>query len=190
MSVNNVQKTQQPKVGIIDSFAQQGKKAIIGLGAGLLTGRAVSLAIPVSRNKITYKVVDHYIKADKNGVGTSIKNLEENLKQQNITKEQVENILKNIENLLKPLKDDASKVVDNYFKTAKKNRPKDDIVALAKKAAKKSQSAKIMGTAALAGMFIMMFSDLFSGILPNKKALNEQTAQKSVTKSKVMTHQG
>ena len=63
------------------------------------------------------------------------------------------------------------------------------IVAVAKKAAKKSQSAKIMGTAAAVGMFLMMFSEVFSVFTP-KKAKTEAKGVQTESPSKMGTHQG
>ena len=191
MSVNNVQQTSQPKkgAGIADALINQGKNALVGTAAGLAAGRVVSIAMPVSHKQIAQKVVDHYIKHDKDGVGTAIKSIKEGADIENITKEQLKNVLDKIEELKKPLREQASEVVEKFFNTSRKNRSADDLVAVAKKAAKKSQSAKIMGTAAAVGMFLMMFSDVFSVFTP-KKAKTETKAMQAESPSKMGTHQG
>ena len=98
MSVNNVQQTSQPKkgAGIADALLNQGKNALVGTAVGLATGRVVSLAMPVSHKQIAQKVVDHYIKHDKDGVGTAIKSIKEGADLENITKEQLKNVLDKI----------------------------------------------------------------------------------------------
>ena len=191
MSVNNVQQTSQPKkgAGIADALLNQGKNALVGTAVGLATGRVVSLAMPVSHKQIAQKVVDHYVKHDKDGIGTAIKSLEEGLKQEKVSKEQLQNALNKMEELVKPLREEAAEVVEKFFKTPRKSRNADDIVAIAKKAAKKSQSGKIMGTAAAVGMFLMMFSEVFSVFTP-KKAKTEAKAVQAESPSKMGTHQG
>ena len=80
-------------------------------------------------------------------------------------------------------------MVEEYFKKPRKQRAADDIVALGKKAAKASQRASIIGTAAAVGMIVMMFSELFANILPKKSSKTPDLA-KSAAHEKLNTHQG
>lgn len=118
---------------------------------------------------------------------TPLKNYIENNK---VSEEEAKTALDTINTVAKSLKDKALKQVEDFFKLARKNRSKDDIVVLAKKAAKKSQSGKIIGTAVGIGALVMMFSNLFSGIFPKKQVASKQAVQESASQSKVMTHQG
>ena len=192
MSVNSVQNKQQSdSFGSVfqDSLIRQGKNVLVGTGVGLAAGSAVSMAIPASRNTIAEKLTDYFLKTDEVALG-QMKALKESTAQNNITKEQLENILKNIDDLIKPFKEKAQKEVERFFKLPRNSRSKDDIVNWAKKAAKKSQNANIIGTAVGVGVLIMLFSDLFSGIFHKKTARAEQSKVVSGVNSKMGTHQG
>ena len=78
-------------------------------------------------------------------------------------------------------------MVKEYFNKPRKQRAADDIVAIAKKAAKSSQRAKIIGTAAGAGMIIMMFSELFENVF-SKKSSKVPNAAQNVALDKLNTH--
>ncbi len=189
MSVNSVQQGKS-SVGaaIQDTLINQGKNALVGGAIGLATGRVVSLAAPVTHEQIAQKIVDHFVKNDKTAFD-KIKDLNAQALQKEITKEQFESIKNQIQEIKKPFLEKAKNELERFFKLAKKERAKDDIVAIAKKAAKKSQSAKIMGTAAGVGILVMLFSNLFSGILPKKNVAKEGAVQK-MADSKLATHQG
>lgn len=114
------------------------------------------------------------------------------LKNNEVTEEQLKTAGENADNIVKNLTDKALGQVDDFFKTARKNRSKDDIVAIAKKCAKKAQSGKIIGTAILAGITTAIFSDLLVNIFPKRTAAsqNQQAGQAASSLSKMGTHQG
>ena len=142
---------------------------LVGGAIGLATGKVVSLAAPVSRAKIADEVFDHYVKNNKDNIADSIKQFENLAKNENLTKEQLETAANTLNNAVELVRGKAKNVVEEYFKKARKDRSADDVVALAKKAAKKTQSVHIMGTLAGVGILAMMFSELFDNILPKKK---------------------
>ena len=193
MSVNGVNSTTHKKGffgTVADSVVTQGKNMLVGGAIGLATGKVVSLAAPVSRAKIADEVFDHYVKNNKDNIADSIKQFENLAKNENLTKEQLETAADVLKNALTPLRNKAKIAVEEYFKKARKDRSADDIVFFAKKAAKKTQSARIMGTLAAAGMISMMFSEFFNTVLPkgSKNESSANSAQKS--DSALQTHQG
>lgn len=193
MSVNGVNSATHKKGffgTVTDSVVTQGKNMLVGGAIGLATGKVVSLAAPVSRAKIADEVFDHYVKNNKDNIADSIKQFENLAKNENLTKEQLETAANTLNNVVELVRGKAKNVVEEYFKKARKDRGADDVVALAKKAAKKTQSARIMGTLAAAGMISMMFSEFFNTVLP-KGSKNESSAN-SVQKSDsaLQTHQG
>lgn len=107
-----------------------------------------------------------------------------------VTDEQVNAAKDVIENTSKTLRDEALKKIEIFFSTARKDRSADDVVALAKKAAKKTQSVHIMGTLAGVGILAMMFSELFDNILPKKNKNKTANAQTQTSNSALQTHQG
>ena len=181
MSVNGVNSTTHKKGffgTVADSVVTQGKNMLVGGAIGLATGKVVSLAAPVSRAKIADEVFDHYVKNNKDNIADSIKQFENLAKNENLTKEQLETAANTLNNAVELVRGKAKNVVEEYFKKARKDRSADDVVALAKKAAKKTQSVHIMGTLAGVGILAMMFSELFDNILPKKnknKTANAQT---------------
>lgn len=193
MSVNGVNSTTHKKGffgTVADSVVTQGKNMLVGGAIGLATGKVVSLAAPVSRAKIADEVFDHYVKNNKDNIADSIKQFENLAKNENLTKEQLETAANTLNNAVELVRGKAKNVVEEYFKKARKDRSADDVVALAKKAAKKTQSARIMGTLAAAGMISMMFSEFFNTVLPkgSKNESSANSAQKS--DSALQTHQG
>ena len=191
MSVNGVNSTTHKKGffgTVADSVVTQGKNMLVGGAIGLATGKVVSLAAPVSRAKIADEVFDHYVKNNKDNIADSIKQFENLAKNENLTKEQLETAANTLNNAVELVRGKAKNVVEEYFKKARKDRSADDVVALAKKAAKKTQSVHIMGTLAGVGILAMMFSELFDNILPKKnKTANAQT---QTSNSALQTHQG
>lgn len=193
MSVNGVNSATHKKGffgTVADSVVTQGKNMLVGGAIGLATGKVVSLAAPVSRAKIADEVFDHYVKNNKDNIADSIKQFENLAKNENLTKEQLETAANTLNNAVELVRGKAKNVVEEYFKKARKDRSADDIVFFAKKAAKKTQSARIMGTLAAAGMISMMFSEFFNTVLPkgSKNESSANSAQKS--DSALQTHQG
>lgn len=193
MSVNGVNSTTHKKGffgTVADSVVTQGKNMLVGGAIGLATGKVVSLAAPVSRAKIADEVFDHYVKNNKDNIADSIKQFENLAKNENLTKEQLETAANTLNNAVELVRGKAKNVVDEYFKKARKDRSADDVVALAKKAAKKTQSVHIMGTLAGVGILAMMFSELFDNILPKKNKNKTANAQTQTSNSALQTHQG
>lgn len=121
-----------------------------------------------------------------------IKTVEDYLKDNAVTKDAVETAKNSVDEALKKAGDDALTLVKDFFKKPRKERLADDIVSFAKKAAKKAQSGKIIGTAILAGTFTMLFSDVISGIFAKKapKGQAQTTPDAAVQSSQLNTHQG
>ena len=193
MSVNGVNSTTHKKGffgTVADSVVTQGKNMLVGGAIGLATGKVVSLAAPVSRAKIADEVFDHYVKNNKDNIADSIKQFENLAKNENLTKEQLETAANTLNNAVELVRGKAKNVVEKYFKKARKDRSADDVVALAKKAAKKTQSVHIMGTLAGVGILAMMFSELFDNILPKKNKNKTVNAQTQTSNSALQTHQG
>ncbi|HIS74470.1 TPA: hypothetical protein IAA86_05585 [Candidatus Galligastranaerophilus intestinavium] len=193
MSVNGVNSTTHKKGffgTVADSVVTQGKNMLVGGAIGLATGKVVSLAAPVSRAKIADEVFDHYVKNNKDNIADSIKQFENLAKNENLTKEQLETAANTLNNAVELVRGKAKNVVEEYFKKARKDRSADDVVALAKKAAKKTQSVHIMGTLAGVGILAMMFSELFDNILPKKNKNKTANAQTQTSNSALQTHQG
>ena len=193
MSVNGVNSTTHKKGffgTVADSVVTQGKNMLVGGAIGLATGKVVSLAAPVSRAKIADEVFDHYVKNNKDNIADSIKQFENLAKNENLTKEQLETAANTLNNAVELVRGKAKNVVEEYFKKARKDRSADDVVALAKKAAKKTQSDHIMGTLAGVGILAMMFSELFDNILPKKNKNKTANAQTQTSNSALQTHQG
>lgn len=193
MSVNGVNSTTHKKGffgTVADSVVTQGKNMLVGGAIGLATGKVVSLAAPVSRAKIADEVFDHYVKNNKDNIADSIKQFENLAKNENLTKEQLETAANTLNNAAELVRGKAKNVVEEYFKKARKDRSADDVVALAKKAAKKTQSVHIMGTLAGVGILAMMFSELFDNILPKKNKNKTANAQTQTSNSALQTHQG
>lgn len=193
MSVNGVNSTTHKKGffgTVADSVVTQGKNMLVGGAIGLATGKVVSLAAPVSRAKIADEVFDHYVKNNKDNIADSIKQFENLAKNENLTKEQLETAANTLNNAVELVRGKAKNVVEEYFKRARKDRSADDVVALAKKAAKKTQSVHIMGTLAGVGILAMMFSELFDNILPKKNKNKTANAQTQTSNSALQTHQG
>ncbi len=191
MSVNTVQNTTNTstKPSFLNSLAQQGKKMLIGGGIGLAAGSAVSLVAPVSRGQIAQKLVDQFVSENTNGVLDQTNVIKELVNNKNTTKEQLQAATEILDKIVEPLVSKAAEQVENFFKLAKKDRNPDDIVMWAKKAAKESQSAKIIGSAVTVGILTMLFSDLFSIFLPKQK-MSALSTQKGESSSKMGTHQG
>lgn len=191
MSVNTVQNTTNTstKPSFLNSLAQQGKKMLIGGGIGLAAGSAVSLVAPVSRGQIAQKLVDQFVSENTNGVLDQTNVIKELVNNKNTTKEQLQAATEILNKIVEPLVSKATEQVENFFKLAKKDRNPDDIVMWAKKAAKESQSAKIIGSAVTVGILTMLFSDLFSIFLPKQK-MSALSTQKGESSSKMGTHQG
>lgn len=248
MSVNNTQGTK--KQGVMSSVLNQAKNMAIGGAIGGVAGKAVSLAAPVSHNKIAVEIADHYIKTNKDGLGDIIKNavelssknktnntlkqmletiqkytpdefdrnkdsikkaltnagdimaegveysrenvldgIKKFLKNNEVPKEQLEKALKDSDGAFAKIMETATKKVKDFYSLARKQRPKDDIVRIAKKCAKEVQTGKIVGAGILAGVVAAIFSDMFSGIF-TKKAKNAQQAPVGQFDSKIQTHQG
>lgn len=193
MSVNGVNSTTHKKGffgTVADSVVTQGKNMLVGGAIGLATGKVVSLAAPVSRAKIADEVFDHYVKNNKDNIADNIKQFENFAKNENLTKEQLETAANTLNNAVELVRGKAKNVVEEYFKKARKDRSADDVVALAKKAAKKTQSVHIMGTLAGVGILAMMFSELFDNILPKKNKNKTANAQTQTSNSALQTHQG
>ena len=193
MSVNGVNSATANNTAsnaVIDSVVTQGKNMLVGGAIGLATGKVVSLAAPVSRAKIADEVFDHYVKNNKDNIADSIKQFENLAKNENLTKEQLETAANTLNNAVELVKKKKKNVVEEYFKKARKDRSADDVVALAKKAAKKTQSVHIMGTLAGVGILAMMFSELFDNILPKKNKNKTANAQTQTSNSALQTHQG
>lgn len=193
MSVNGVNSTTHKKGffgTVADSVVTQGKNMLVGGAIGLATGKVVSLAAPVSRAKIADEVFDHYVKNNKDNIADSIKQFENLAKNENLAKEQLETAANTLNNAVELVRGKAKNVVEEYFKKARKDRSADDVVALAKKAAKKTQSVHIMGTLAGVGILAMMFSELFDNILPKKNKNKTANAQTQTSNSALQTHQG
>ena len=193
MSVNGVNSTTHKKGffgTVADSVVTQGKNMLVGGAIGLATGKVVSLAAPVSRAKIADEVFDHYVKNNKDNIADSIKQFENLAKNENLTKEQLETAANTLNNAVELVRGKAKNVVEEYVKKARKDRSADDVVALAKKAAKKTQSVHIMGTLAGVGILAMMFSELFDNILPKKNKNKTANAQTQTSNSALQTHQG
>lgn len=193
MSVNGVNSTTHKKGffgTVADSVVTQGKNMLVGGAIGLATGKVVSLAAPVSRAKIADEVFDHYVKNNKDNIADSIKQFENLAKNENLTKEQLETAANTLNNAVELVRGKAKNVVEEYFKKVRKDRSADDVVALAKKAAKKTQSVHIMGTLAGVGILAMMFSELFDNILPKKNKNKTANAQTQTSNSALQTHQG
>ena len=193
MSVNGVNSTTHKKGffgTVADSVVTQGKNMLVGGAIGLATGKVVSLAAPVSRAKIADEVFDHYVKNNKDNIADSIKQFENLAKNENLTKEQLETAANTLNNAVELVRGKAKNVVEEYLKKARKDRSADDVVALAKKAAKKTQSVHIMGTLAGVGILAMMFSELFDNILPKKNKNKTANAQTQTSNSALQTHQG
>lgn len=193
MSVNGVNSATHKKGffgTVTDSVVTQGKNMLVGGAIGLATGKVVSLAAPVSRAKIADEVFDHYVKNNKDNIADSIKQFENLAKNENLTKEQLETAANTLNNAVELVRGKAKNVVEEYFKKARKDRSADDVVALAKKAAKKTQSVHIMGTLAGVGILAMMFSELFDNILPKKNKNKTANAQTQTSNSALQTHQG
>ena len=193
MSVNGVNSTTHKKGffgTVADSVVTQGKNMLVGGAIGLATGKVVSLAAPVSRAKIADEVFDHYVKNNKDNIADSIKQFENLAKNENLTKEQLETAANTLNNAVELVRGKAKNVVEEYFKKARKDRSADDVVALAKKAAKKTQSVHIMGTLAGVGILAMMFSELFDNILPKKNKNKTANAQTQTSNNALQTHQG
>ncbi len=193
MSVNGVNSTTHKKGffgTVADSVVTQGKNMLVGGAIGLATGKVVSLAAPVSRAKIADEVFDHYVKNNKDNIADSIRQFENLAKNENLTKEQLETAANTLNNAVELVRGKAKNVVEEYFKKARKDRSADDVVALAKKAAKKTQSVHIMGTLAGVGILAMMFSELFDNILPKKNKNKTANAQTQTSNSALQTHQG
>lgn len=193
MSVNGVNSTTHKKGffgTVADSVVTQGKNMLVGGAIGLATGKVVSLAAPVSRAKIADEVFDHYVKNNKDNIADSIKQFENLAKNENLTKEQLETAANTLNNAVELVRGKAKNVVEEYFKKARKDGSADDVVALAKKAAKKTQSVHIMGTLAGVGILAMMFSELFGNILPKKNKNKTANAQTQTSNSALQTHQG
>lgn len=193
MSVNGVNSATANNTAsnaVIDSVVTQGKNMLVGGAIGLATGKVVSLAAPVSRAKIADEVFDHYVKNNKDNIADSIKQFENLAKNENLTKEQLETAANTLNNAVELVRGKAKNVVEEYFKKARKDRSADDVVALAKKAAKKTQSVHIMGTLAGVGILAMMFSELFDNILPKKNKNKTANAQTQTSNSALQTHQG
>lgn len=193
MSVNGVNSTTHKKGffgTVADSVVTQGKNMLVGGAIGLATGKVVSLAAPVSRAKIADEVFDHYVKNNKDNIADSIKQFENLAKNENLTKEQLETAANTLNNAVELVRGKAKNVVEEYFKKARKDRSADDVVALAKKAAKKTQSVHIMGTLAGVGILAIMFSELFDNILPKKNKNKTANAQTQTSNSALQTHQG
>lgn len=193
MSVNGVNSTTHKKGffgTVADSVVTQGKNMLVGGAIGLATGKVFSLAAPVSRAKIADEVFDHYVKNNKDNIADSIKQFENLAKNENLTKEQLETAANTLNNAVELVRGKAKNVVEEYFKKARKDRSADDVVALAKKAAKKTQSVHIMGTLAGVGILAMMFSELFDNILPKKNKNKTANAQTQTSNSALQTHQG
>lgn len=248
MSVNNTQGTK--KQGVMSSMLNQAKNMAIGGVIGGVAGKAVSLVVPVSHNKIATEIADHYMKTNKDGLGDVIKNavelaqknetngilkktletvqkytpdefsknkdliknaltnagnimadgveytqknvvdgLKKFIKNNEVTKEQMEKAIKESDGALSKIMETATKKVKDFYSLARKQRPKDDIVRIAKKCAKEAQTGKIVGAGILAGVVAAIFSDMFSGIF-TKKAKNAQQAPVGLFDSKIQTHQG
>lgn len=193
MSVNGVNSATHKKGffgTVADSVVTQGKNMLVGGAIGLATGKVVSLAAPVSRAKIADEVFDHYVKNNKDNIADSIKQFENLAKNENLTKEQLETAANTLNNAVELVRGKAKNVVEEYFKKARKDRSADDVVALAKKAAKKTQSVHIMGTLAGVGILAIMFSELFDNILPKKNKNKTANAQTQTSNSALQTHQG
>ncbi len=193
MSVNGVNSTTHKKGffgTVADSVVTQGKNMLVGGAIGLATGKVFSLAAPVSRAKIADEVFDHYVKNNKDNIADSIKQFENLAKNENLAKEQLETAANTLNNAVELVRGKAKNVVEEYFKKARKDRSADDVVALAKKAAKKTQSVHIMGTLAGVGILAMMFSELFDNILPKKNKNKTANAQTQTSNSALQTHQG
>ena len=193
MSVNGVNSTTHKKGffgTVADSVVTQGKNMLVGGAIGLATGKVFSLAAPVSRAKIADEVFDHYVKNNKDNIADSIKQFENLAKNENLAKEQLETAANTLNNAVELVRGKAKNVVEEYFKKARKDRSADDVVALAKKAAKKTQSVHIMGTLAAVGILAMMFSELFDNIIFKKSKNKAANAQAQTSNSALQTHQG
>lgn len=252
MSVNNTQSTNSQSTTIANAMLDQGKKMLIGGAIGGVTGKAVSLAAPVSRKKIAAEIADHYLKTNENGMADTINNAAELLaKQENnkylqsvletiekskpdefsksangvkealeklgeqiadnveftketavdkiknylknnaVSDDEVKTAVKNSDDALENIMKTATQKVEDFFKIARKDRSKDDIVAIAQKCAKKTQSGKIIGTAIMAGITTMIFSDVLANFASKfTKGKVQQQAAAGAAESKVQTHQG
>ncbi len=118
-----------------------------------------------------------------------IKTFETYIKQNEVTKGQFESAVNTLNEIADGFRKSAADMVKEYFNKPRKQRAADDIVAIAKKAAKSSQRAKIIGTAAGVGMIIMMFSELFENVF-SKKSSKVPNAAQNVALDKLNTHQG
>ena len=126
---------------------------------------------------------------------TAIDKIKNYLKNNSVSDEEVKTAVKNSDDALENIMKTATQKVEDFFKTARKNRSKEDIVAIAKKCAKKTQSAKIIGTAIMAGITTMIFSDVlanFASKFTKGKVQKDAPAQAAapVNQSKAQTHQG
>ena len=190
MSINSVKQNQgNSTISVVQSSViNQGKNLLIGAGAGLVAGNVVSVLCPVSNEKIANELIDYYCNNDQT-LFNKVKELKNSIMTGNITEEQMKKTLKKIEEIQASLKTKAKQEIDRFLNLARKDRSKDDIVFLAKKAAKKTQNAKIIGSAVAVGIFAMLFSDLFSTFLPKRNVANEKTAASTIN-TKLGTHQG
>lgn len=127
--------------------------------------------------------------------GSAIDKIKNYLKNNPVSDDEVKAAVKNSDDALENIMKTATQKVEDFFKIARKNRSKEDIVAIAKKCAKKTQSAKIIGTAIMAGVTTMIFSDVlanFASKFTKGKLQKDAPAQAAapVNQSKVQTHQG